>query len=60
MSNLIGFSTLAVMIIIQIIFFAYTFGKLNGKVTALDKRLNGYCQSSDKLEGRVGKLEGRK
>ena len=48
------------LIAIQIGYFAYTFGKLNGKVDGIDKRLNDLSHSVAKIEERIGKLEGRK
>ena len=55
-----GFVTVGLLIVIQIAYFAYTFGKLNGKVDSIDKRLNDLSHSVAKIEERIGKLEGRK
>ena len=55
-----GFVSIGVLIVIQIGYFAYTFGKLNGKVDSIDKRLNDLSHSVAKIEERIGKLEGRK
>ena len=55
-----GFLSVGMLIVIQIGYFAYTFGKLNGKVAGIDKRLNDLSHSVAKIEERIGKLEGRK
>ena len=55
-----GFVSIGVLIVIQIGYFAYTFGKMNGKVDSIDKRLNDLSHSVAKIEERIGKLEGRK
>ena len=55
-----GFLSLGMLIVIQLGYFAYTFGKLNGKVDGIDKRLNDLSHSVAKIEERIGKLEGRK
>ena len=58
--ELIGFLSLGVLVVIQIAYFAYTFGKLNGKVASIDRRLNDLTHRYDRMEERIGKLEGRK
>ena len=55
-----GFVSIGVLIIIQIGYFAYTYGQLNDKVANIDKRLNDLSHSVAKIEERIGKLEGRK
>jgi len=55
-----GFISIGLLVVIQIAYFAYTFGKLNGKVASIDKRLNDLTHRYDKVEDRIGKLEGRK
>ena len=55
-----GFVSVGLLIVIQIVYFAYTFGKLNGKVASIDRRLNDLAHQFDAIEERVGKLEGRK
>ena len=55
-----GFISIGVLIVVQIGYFAYTFGKMNGKVDSIDKRLNDLSHSVAKIEERIGKLEGRK
>ena len=55
-----GFISIGVLIVIQISYFAYTYGQLNDKVTNIDKRLNDLSHSVAKIEERIGKLEGRK
>jgi len=57
---LLGFITIGVLIGIQITYFAFTFGKLNGKVASIDKRLNDLTHRYDRMEERLGKMEGRK
>ena len=57
---LAGFVSIGVLVIIQITYFAYSFGKLNGKVASIDKRLNDLTHRYDRMEERLGKLEGRK
>ena len=58
--ELIGFLSLGVLVVIQIAYFACSFGRLDGKVSSIDKRLNDLSHSIIKIEERVGKLEGRK
>ena len=55
-----GFISISLLIIIQIGYFAYSFGKLNGKVASIDKRLNDLTHRYDRIEERLGTLEGRK
>ena len=55
-----GFVSIGVLIVIQIGYFAYTYGRLNAKVDSIDKRLNDLSHSVAKIEERIGKLEGRK
>ena len=55
-----GFVSIGLLVVIQISYFAYSFGKLNGKVASIDKRLNDLTHRYDKMEERIGKLEGRK
>ena len=55
-----GFISIGVLIIIQIGYFAYNYGRLNDKVANIDKRLNDLSHSVAKIEERLGKLEGRK
>ena len=57
---LAGFVSIGLLVVIQIAYFAYTFGKLNGKVSSIDKRLNDLTHRYDRMEDRIGKLEGRK
>ena len=54
-----GFLSLGMLIVIQIGYFAYNYGRLNDKVTNIDKRLNDLSHSVAKIEERIGKLEGR-
>jgi len=60
MNELTGFIGIGVLIIVQISYFAYAFGTLNSKVRSIDKRLNDLSHRFDRVEDRVGKLEGRK
>ena len=57
---LAGFVSIGLLVVIQIAYFAYTFGKLNGKVASIDKRLNDLTHRYDRMEDRIGMLEGRK
>ena len=57
--EIVGFTSIGVLVIIQISYFAYSFGKLNGKVGSIDKRLNDLSHRYDMMEQRIGKLEGR-
>ena len=57
---LAGFVSIGLLVVIQIAYFAYTFGKLNGKVASIDKRLNDLTHRYDRIEERLGKMEGRK
>ena len=58
--ELAGFTSIGILVIIQITYFAYSFGKLNGKVASIDKRLNDLTHRYDRIEERLGKMEGRK
>jgi len=58
--ELIGFLSLGVLVVIQIAYFAYTFGKLNGKVASIDRRLNDLTHRYDRMEERIHELEVRK
>ena len=60
MNELAGFIGIGILVVIQIAFFAFGYGKLNGKVSSIDKRLNDLSHRFDQVEDRVGKLEGRK
>jgi len=55
-----GFVSIGVLIVIQIGYFAYNYGRLDDKVANIDKRLNDLSHSVAKIEERIGKLEGRK
>ena len=57
---LAGFVSIGLLVVIQIAYFAYTFGRLNGKVASIDKRLNDLTHRYDRMEERLGKMEGRK
>ena len=58
--ELAGFVSIGGLIVTQIVYFAYSFGRLNGKVSSIDKRLNDLTHRYDRMEERLGKLEGRK
>ena len=58
--ELSGFISIGLLVVIQIGYFAYSFGKLNGKVASIDRRLNDLTHRYDRMEERIGKLEGRK
>ena len=58
--EIVGFVSIGLLVVIQIGYFAYTFGKLNGKVASIDKRLNDLAHRYDRMEERIGKREGRK
>jgi len=55
-----GFVSIGLLVVIQISYFAYTFGKMNGTVKSIDKRLNDLTHRYDRMEDRIEKLEGRK
>ena len=55
--EIVGFVSIGVLVIIQISYFAYTFGKLNGKVTSIDKRLNDLTHRYDRMEERIRDTE---
>ena len=59
-ANVLGFVSIGVLVVIQISYFAYAFGKMNGTVKSIDKRLNDLTHRYDRMEDRIGKLEGRK
>jgi hypothetical protein len=52
-----GFISIGILIVTQIVAFAFYFGKLNGKVDSIDKRLNDLSHRFDKIEERVHQLE---
>ena len=58
--ELAGFVSVGALVVIQLVAFAYGYGKLNGKVASIDKRLNDLSHLYENIEGRLGKLEGRK
>ena len=58
--ELAGFVSVGALVVIQLVAFAYGYGKLNGKVASIDKRLNDLTHRYDIMEERIGKLEGRK
>ena len=58
--EIIGFISIGVLVVIQISYFAYTYGRLNGRVVGIDKHLNDLSHSAATIEERIGKLEGRK
>jgi hypothetical protein len=53
----IGFISIGILIVAQIATFAFYFGRLNGKVDSIDKRLNDLSHRFDKIEERVHQLE---
>jgi uncharacterized membrane protein YqgA involved in biofilm formation len=55
-----GFISIGILIVFQIATFAFCFGKLNGKVDSIDKRLNDLSHRFDKIEERVHQLEVKK
>jgi len=55
-----GFISIGLLVVVQIGYFAYSFGKLDGTVKSIDKRLNDLTHRYDVMEERIGKLEGRK
>ena len=55
-----GFISIGLLVVVQIGYFAYSFGKLDGTVKSIDKRLNDLTHHFNEVERRVGKLEGRK
>jgi hypothetical protein len=58
--EIVGFISISILIIIQIATFAFYFGKLNGKVDSIDKRLNDLSHRFDRIEERVHQLEVKK
>jgi hypothetical protein len=52
-----GFISIGILVVIQIVTFAFYFGRLNGKVDSIDKRLNDLSHRFDKIEERVHQLE---
>ena len=53
-----GFISVGLLVVIQIGYFAYTFGRLNGKVSSIDKRLNDLTHRYDRIEERIRKIGG--
>jgi hypothetical protein len=60
MAELTGFISLGVLIIVQIVVAAVGYGRLQGKVDAVDRRLNDLSHRFDKIEERVHELEIRR
>ena len=56
---LAGFISIGLLVAIQIGYFAFAFGKLDGTVKSIDRRLNDLTHRYDRMEERIGKLEGR-
>ena len=56
--EIVGFLSLGVLVVIQISYFAYTFGKMNGTVKSIDKRLNDLTHRYDRIEERIRKIGG--
>ena len=52
-----GFISVGMLVVIQIAYFAYTFGKLDGRVQSIDKRLNDLSHRLDRIEERIHNLE---
>ena len=57
---IVGFISIGLLVVIQLVTFAYGYGKINQKVSNVDKRLNDLSHILEVLERRIGKLEGRK
>ena len=55
-----GFVSIGVLVVLQLVYVAFAFGKITNKVASIDGRLNDLSHSYEKIEGRLGKLEGRK
>jgi len=53
---LIGFVSLGILIIIQIVMYAYGYGKLSQNVTNIDKRVDALTDRFERLDTRVDKL----
>ena len=53
-----GFVSIGVLVVIQISYFAYAFGKMNGTVKSIDKRLNDLTHRYDRIEERLRKIGG--
>ena len=55
---LAGFVSIGLLVVIQIVYFAYTFGKMNGTVKSIDKRLNDLTHRYDRIEERLRQIGG--
>ena len=55
--EIIGFTSIGGLVVVQLIAFAYGYGKIVQKVSNIDKRLNDLSHRFDKIEERVRKLE---
>ena len=54
-----GFISIGVLIVSQIVIVAYQFGRISSKVSSIEKSLNDLSHSYQKLEERIGRIEGR-
>ena len=52
-----GFISVGMLVVIQIAYFAYTFGKIDGRVQSIDKRFNDLSHRLDRIEERIHNLE---
>jgi len=57
MNEIAGFIGVGVLLVIQLVAFAYGYGQINQKVSSIDKRLNDISHRFDKIEERVNKIE---
>jgi len=60
MMEITSFISIGLLVVIQIAYFAFTFGRLDDRVSSIDKRLNDLSHQYARIEERLGKLEGRK
>lgn len=60
MNELVGFASIGILIAIQLVAFAYGYGKVNQKVNDISHQLNDLSHKFNSVESRVGRLEGRK
>jgi len=52
-----GFISIGLLVVVQIGYFAYSFGKLDGTVKSIDKRLNDLTHRYDIMEERIRDIE---
>ena len=60
MNEMAGIISIVILVSIQIVYFAFAFGKISQDVSSINRRLNDLSHRFDEVENRVGRLEGRR